>query len=280
MASRRGTVDRVLDVAFAIVAVVAGIVGVVMLMAPGSTGDYFSWELGPPPLASLVGGLYVASTVVFGLAIAQAWGAVRGLVAGVLALTLPTLAATLIHSEVFDFSRAVAVIWLILFVASPLTYGSILVLRRTARVAGGPPLPGRLRMSLGALAVVLTAFGLLTWVDRTAAEELVPFALAPMGAKFLGAWSLFLAVLAAWAASAGRRDEARIPLVGLLAYAVGALGAGLRSLGDLDETTRWPWLAAFVVIAALAGGVLSRSPSVEPAVPTRAGRRSRLAPWR
>jgi hypothetical protein len=279
MASRRGTVDRVLDVAFAIVAVVAGIVGVVMLVAPGSTGDYFSWELGPPPLASLVGGLYVASTVVFGLAIAQAWGAVRGLVAGVLALTLPTLAATLIHSEVFDFSRAVAVIWLILFVASPLTYGSILVLRRTARVAGGPPLPGRLRMSLGALAVVLTAFGLLTWVDRTAAEELVPFALAPMGGKFLGAWSLFLAVLAAWAA-AGGRDEARIPLVGLLAYAVGALGAGLRSLGDLDETTRWPWLAAFVVIAALAGGVLSRSPSVEPAVPTRAGRRSRLAPWR
>jgi hypothetical protein len=111
MPPRRGTVDRVLDVAFAIVAVVAGIVGVVMLVAPGSTDDYFSWELGPPPLASLVGGLYVASTVVFGLAIGQAWGAVRGLVAGVLALTLPTLAATLIHSEVFDFSRPVAVIW-------------------------------------------------------------------------------------------------------------------------------------------------------------------------
>jgi hypothetical protein len=280
MASRRGTVDRVLDVAFAIVAVVAGIVGIVMLVAPGSTGDYFSWELGPPPLASLVGGLYVASTVVFGLAIAQAWGAVRGLVAAVLALTLPTLAATLIHSEVFDFSRAAAVIWLILFVASPLTYGSILVLRRAEGGAGGPPLPGRGRLSLGALAVVLAAFGLLTWVDRAAAEELVPFALAPMGAKFLGAWSLFLAVLAAWAASAGRRDEARIPLVGLLVYALGALGAGLRSLGDLDETTRWPWLAALVVIAALAGAVLTRSPSVKPAVPTRAGRRSRLAPWR
>ena len=60
----------------------------------------------------------------------------RGLVAGVLALTLPTLAATS-HSEVFDFSRAVAVIWLILFVASPLTYGSILVLRRGERVSGG-----------------------------------------------------------------------------------------------------------------------------------------------
>jgi hypothetical protein len=100
-----------------------------------------------------------------------------------------------------------------------------------------------------------------------------------MGAKFLGAWALFLAVLAGWAA-AGGRDEARIPLVGLLAYALGAMGAGLRSLGDLDETTRWPWLAAFVLIAALAGSVLAREHAVEPAVPTRAGRRSRLAPWR
>jgi hypothetical protein len=280
MASRRGTVDRVLDVAFAIVAVVAGIVGIVMLVAPGSTGDYFSWELGPPPLASLVGGLYVASTVVFGLAIAQAWGAVRGLVAAVLALTLPTLAATLIHSEVFDFSRAAAVIWLILFVASPLTYGSILVSRRAQRVSGGPPLRAGARLSLGALAVALAAFGVLTWVDRTAAEELVPFVLAPMGGKFLGAWSLFLAVLAAWPAAAGGRDEARLPLVGLVAYALGGLGAGLRSFGDLEETTRWPWLAAFVVIAVLAAGVLTRSRSVEPAVPTRAGHRSRLAPWR
>ena len=280
MAPRRGTVDRVLDVAFAIVAVVAGIVGVVMLVAPGSTGDYFSWELGPPPLASLVGGLYVASTVVFGLAIGQAWGAVRGLVAGVLALTLPTLAATLIHSEVFDFSRPVAVIWLILFVASPLTYGSILVSRRALRVGGGPPLRAAARLSLGALAVALAAFGVLTWVDLTAAEELVPFALAPMGGKFLGAWSLFLAVLAAWPAAMGGRDEARLPLIGLVAYALGGLGAGLRSFGDLDETTRWPWLAVFVVIAVLAGGVLTRSASVEPAVPTREGRRSRLAPWR
>ena len=279
MTPRRATADRVLDVAYAIVAVVAGIVGVVMLVAPGSTGDYFSWELGPPPLASLVGGLYVASTAVFGLAIAKAWGEVRGLVAAVLALTLPTLTATLIHSEVFDFSRPVAVIWLILFVGSPLTYGSILLMRRSVRVDGGPLLPGGMRLALGALAVVLAAFAVLTWVDRTAAEELVPFALAPMGAKFLGAWSLFLAVLAASAATGGR-DEARIPLVGLLAYALGALAAGLRSFGGLDEATRWPWLAAFVLIAALAGSVIARTASVEPAVPTQAGRRSRLAPWR
>ena len=40
----------------ALVALAAGFVGVLMLIAPASTGRYFSWALGPPPLAALVGG--------------------------------------------------------------------------------------------------------------------------------------------------------------------------------------------------------------------------------
>jgi hypothetical protein len=266
MAPRR-TSDRVLTVAFAIVAVVAGIVGVVMLAAPGSTGDYFSWALGPPPLATLVGGLYVASTVVFGLAIGRAWGQVRGLVAGVLGLTLPTLIATLVHSEVFDFGRPVAVIWLLLFVGSPATYGTILLLRLREPVAAGRPLPGGVRLGLAALAALLVALALLTWVDRSAAEELVPFALAPMGGAFLGAWALFLAVLAGWAAGRGGREEAWLPLVGLLAYAVGAVVAALRSWSDLADGRRVGYVVALAAVAALAGIALRRrAPS--PSAPT------------
>jgi hypothetical protein len=252
MTARR-TSDRVLTVAFAIVAVVAGIVGVVMLVAPGSTDDYFSWALGPPPLATLVGGLYVASTVVFGLAIGRTWGEVRGLVAGVLGLTLPTLTATLVHSEVFDFGRPVAVIWLLLFVASPATYGTILLLRRREPVVAGAPLRGGVRLVLGALAGLLVALAVLTWVDRSAVEELVPFALAPMGGAFLGAWALFLAVLAGWAAARGGRDEAWIPLVGLLAYAVGAIAAALRSWSDLADGRRVGYVLALAAVAVLAG---------------------------
>jgi hypothetical protein len=273
MAARR-TSDRVLTVAFAIVAVVAGIVGVVMLVAPGSTDDYFSWALGPPPLASLVGGLYVASTVVFGLAIGRRWGEVRGLVAGVLGLTLPTLTATLVHSEVFDFGRPVAVIWLLLFIASPATYGTILFLRRREPVVPGPPLSGGLRLALGALAALLVALAVLTWVDRSAVEELVPFALAPMGGAFLGAWALFLAVLAGWAAGRGGRDEAWLPLVGLLAFALGAIVAAVRSWADLADGRRVGYVVALAVVAVLAGIALRRrapSPSASAADPEPAG---------
>ena len=248
------TVDLVLRVAFAIVAVVAGLVGVVMLAAPGSTGDYFSWAIGPPPLAALVGGFYVASTVVFGLAIKRSWIAVRGLVAAVLGLTLPTLVATLVHSEVFDFSRPVAIVWLLLFVGSPATYGTILVLRRHEHAPpGGVPVARGFRMLFGALAAALVALALLCWLARGTAADLVPFALAPMGAAFLGAWGLFLAVLAAWVALRGRADEAEVPLLGLVAYPAGGILAALTTLGDLQpDGRRLVWLVALAAIATAA----------------------------
>jgi hypothetical protein len=254
---RPRTIDLVLWIAFGIVAAVAGLVGVVMLVAPGDTEDYFAWGLGPEPLAALVGGFYVASTVVFALAIRRPWREVRGLVAAVLGLTIPTLTATLVHSEVFDFSRPVAVIWLLLFIGSPLTYGTILVLRRSED-AGGPRVePTVLGALFAALAAALAGFAFLCWFARVSASDLVPFALSPMGGAFLGAWALFLAVLAAWAWR-GRPDEGRIPLIGLVAYPAGALVAAVRTWGDL-EGAREAWVLVLFAIAVLAFVALSRS---------------------
>ena len=250
-------IDRILRVAFWIVAVVAGIVGVVMLVAPGDTDDYFSWSLGPEPLAALVGGFYVASTVVFGMAIRRPWIEVRGLVAAVLGLTLPTLVATLVHSEVFDFSRPVAVVWLVLFVGSPMTYGTILLLRRREgwdAPAAEPSLTGAV---FAALAAALVGFAVLCWLARVSAAELVPFALAPMGGAFLGAWALFLAVLAGWVARRGTGAEGRIPLVALIAYPLGGVVAAARTWSDLGGA-RGLWVLVLLAIAGASAAVLAR----------------------
>jgi hypothetical protein len=88
-------------------------------------------------------------------------------------------------------------------------------------------------------------------VDRGSAEAFVPFALAPMGAKFLGAWCLFLGVLAAWVAARGTAVESRIPLLGLIAYPVGGLLAALTTWGDLGSG-RVLYLLDLALVAALA----------------------------
>jgi hypothetical protein len=253
-AGSRLPAERVLTVAFLVVAVVAGVAGVVMVVAPGDTNDYFAWALAPEPLASIVGGLYVASAVVFGVAALTRWPAGRGLCVGVLALTLPTLAATIAHRDVFDFSRTLAVIWIILFVASPLTYSWILVALRREGGPAGPPLRIDLRAGLAALALAYLAAAIALLADPTAFPA--PFDVPPMGGRFLGAWALLMAVMTAWPALRGHR-EARIPLLALVAFPAGALIAALRSYGDMEDgSARTAWIAVLAGLVALGAAAL------------------------
>jgi hypothetical protein len=47
---------QLLMTAAIVIAIAAGIVEAIMLVAPTSTGTYFAWALGPPGLGALVGG--------------------------------------------------------------------------------------------------------------------------------------------------------------------------------------------------------------------------------
>ena len=200
--------QRLLMAAAIIVATAAGIVGAIMLIAPGSTGRS-AWPLGPRALAALVGGWYVVSVPVFVYAGRRSAIEVRGLAAAVLAFTLPTLAATYLHRDVFDFDRLFAVAWVVLFVASPVTFALLLWSGRQAQ----PP-PGDARVHPAARAVLAAlgaAFaGLAVWFWVSVSGP-VPFEVAPLGARFLAAWLAFFAVLAAWPAlrPAARRRGCR-----------------------------------------------------------------------
>lgn len=244
----------VLRALFAIVAAVAGFVGVVMLVAPGETGDYFSWPIGPEPLARLVGGFYVASALVFGrAAFREDWTGARGLCVGVLALTLPTLAATAEHHDVFDFGRWQAVAWVGLFVASPIAYGTMLWMKRGDVVDDGPRLSPVSRVALVLLSAGYAALAFVLWFSLEWASEHSPFPVGGMGGRFLGCWAVFLATLAAYAAWRGRWHDARTPVLALIAWPVGGLLAAVVGVDDLQPAgRRVVYLCGLVVVAAVA----------------------------
>jgi hypothetical protein len=229
--------ERFLRLLLGGVALAAGGTGLVLLAFPGSTPHYFSWGLSPPALASLIGGSYVASLFVFGLALTREWNEVRGLVTGTLALTIPMVAVTFVHLDVFDFGRWQAWAWVLLFIGSPLSFGAVLVRRGAGRSEGA-------RLAAWACALAgLLALGFLTlaialWWSPARVSTWFPFQLPPLGGGVLGCWSSFLAFLAGWAALRGRREEARIPLLGLAAFMVGALVGAARSFGDLQPSGR------------------------------------------
>ena len=237
-----------------IVATAAGIVGAVMLIAPSSTGRYFAWPLGPTGLAALVGGFYVVSAPVFAYAGRRSAAEVRGLAAAVLAFTLPTLAATYLHRDAFDFTRPAAQAWVVLFVASPVTFSLLLWAGRHAQA---PPGDARLnvasRMVLGALAFAFAVLAVWFWV-RT--DGPVPFQVAALGARFLAAWLAFFAVLAAWPALRPTRTESRVPLLALVAYGVGGLLAAAAHPGQLGPGALG-YLVGFVGMVAAAGLILA-----------------------
>lgn len=235
------------------VALAAGITGLALLARPADTGVYFSWGLDPSSLAALIGGSYLASLVVFGLALRGSWVEVRGLAIGTLALSLPVLASTLLHLEVFDFDRWQAWGWLVLFIASPLSFGTLTWrLRRRARSEGSWPAPWAMPLA-GLLAIGFLAGAVLLWVDpEGTGSALFPFDLPPLGGRVLGSWMSFLAFLAAWVAT-HTREESRVPALGLTAFAAGAVAGGLRTFEELRPGG--PYLGVLVVLTAV-GGVL------------------------
>jgi hypothetical protein len=74
--------------------------------------------------------------------------------------------------------------------------------------------------------------------------------------------------MATWAAL--RPAEAKLPLIALVAYPLGALVAGLRSFSDLSPPgARWTYLAVLGLTAAVFGVWLLRTPRREDSAAVR-----------
>jgi len=208
----------------------------------------------------MVGGFYLVSAPLFAYAGRRSALEVRGLAAAVLAFTLPTLAATLIHRDVFDFDRLFAKTWVVLFIASPVAFAVLLWTGRHAAFSPEEPrVPPVARAVVAVLGVIFPGLAVGFW---TRVSGPVPFAMAPLGARFLAAWFAFFATLAIWTALRPARSEARLPLLSLVAYGIGGLLAAAAHPADLGPGTGG-YLAGLIVavlIPALVLAQLSRLP--------------------
>ena len=224
------------------------------MVAPDATERYFSWPIGPPPLAALVGAFYLASAFLFALLARQDdWLAVRGVCFGILAFTLPTVAATIRHADLFDWGRWQALAWAALFVGSPLAFSWFLFVQRGRREPLSVVLPSQARVCLALLASMYAALAQMLLVAPAWMQARSPFALPGLSGRFLGSWCAFLAVLALFALWRDRRKEAAVPVLALLAWPLAGVLAAARSFGDLRPATRRAgYLVMLVGLAALA----------------------------
>jgi 4-hydroxybenzoyl-CoA reductase subunit beta len=78
----------------------------------------------------------------------------------------------------------------------------------------------------GSIDFAVLSAAVALWTDPAA------YSLPPLGGRFAGSWAAMLAVLAAWPAARGLRDEARLPALALVALPAGAIVAALRTEAD------------------------------------------------
>ena len=150
---------------------------------------------------------------------------------------------TLIHDQVFDFSR-----WQAVVAARRRTGAAVLILTtRPGEPSGGHQLANWSRAVLAVVAVAMAALAVTISVDgwRDTLNRSSPVDLAGLTGTYLGAWCSFAATLTGWAAVRGRWDDARLPIV-----ALGAVGAGLAIafLTTFDDLRR-PGAALATAIA-------------------------------
>ena len=252
--------------AFLVLALAAALTGVALLAVPGATGQFFSWGLGPEPLAAFAGGVYVGSAAAYAAALPQAWPRVRGLVLGAAVLSVSVFIVTLAHLDQFDFDRLQAWAWVVLFAGFALLTLGLLALRSTEarsradgaaspRIGQATVLPTWTRLALFSIAAVLAALALALWIHPSGLSGPSPFELTPLGGSFAGCWIALIAVVTACAGVRNTTQEARLPILVMIALATGALIAALRTISDLQPTAAAAaYLAGLALLVAL--GVL------------------------
>jgi hypothetical protein len=206
------------------------------------------------------------------------WSAVRIPYLTVLAFTVATLLATLLHLDRFHLAadglvaRAAAWFWLAVYVVVPLTMAVLLARRRpgpaaVAAQAEAAPMPTWLRVALAAQGVVFLGAGLALYLVPASEAVLWPWALTPLTGRAVASWLLAFGLAAVLAIRVGDLRPLRVIAAAYAVLVVLELVVVLR----FADTLRWgapaTWVflgVALVMLVTAAAGLRPRA-HVQPA---------------
>lgn len=238
--------------------------GLGLWLVPGETAAYWAWEIRAPLSAAFLGAGYLGAAVSLALALRSRRGTwARASLVSALVLTALALLATVRHADTFllgrgdPLPRAVAWIWLVVYVALPPLAALALVVQEGRR----PPPPrerplarGEL-LALGLAGLALAVPGALLIAGWGRLVEVWPWPLTPLTAELVGAWLLASAAALAWIAFRERDwDRARASVAAgavsslLLAVAAARLHGGLG--GTAATTAYLAYLAGLLGLCA------------------------------
>jgi len=169
------------------------------------------------------------------------------------------LVATLLHADLFHFSRGAATArfaawgWLIVYVAVPVVLGSLIVAELRSSGTDPPstrPMPPPLRAIGGLLGAVLLVVGSCLMIAPSTTAAHWPWPLTDLTAQALSAWFVGIGIVAALAVADDDLFRARNVWTSATILAVLQGVALLRYAGAVDWSSlaAWTYVAIFAVM--------------------------------
>jgi hypothetical protein len=259
-------VSRVMHWWFLVDTILVLIAGIQLFVLSEFTQYFFAWTIQSPLTAAVLGAAYWgALPFVFYAWRARMWAHARIAVFGVMIFTALSFILTLVHFSRFhlnspNWTAQVAFwAWLVVYGLVPpgLLVGWLLQRREPGQdPPRSEPLPGWFRGVLVAQAAIMLGVGIALYLAPGAVIAVWPWALTPLTAGALGAWSIGIGLTVAhsvWENDWRRVHGAALAVVALGALELIALG---RYAGEVDWGRASAWLVALFMASLLAIGLV------------------------
>ncbi|MGD2078033.1 MAG: hypothetical protein PVH18_06600 [Chloroflexota bacterium] len=233
----------------------------ILYFSAETMGQRFAWDIQPPPTAFLVGSGYLGGAYFFArVVLGRRWHRVGAGFLPVAAYTAAMLLATLVHWDRFDTSHFPFLVWLILYVVTPLALPLIWAYNRrtdpgTAEADDVLVAPA-LRWVMAAAGGLVVAGAVIFFLWPDLAISIWPWTLSLLTARVLAGWHLLLGVGALVLATDRRWSAWRIPLQSIALWQVLLLLNMLRQETDLGSAGLFNWYMGYVLVGLLAIGLL------------------------
>jgi len=230
---------------------------VALYFFPGSTKDYFAWEIHPDMTVMIMGAGYIAGAYFFARVVMEK--RFHRIHVGFLPVTSFTVfmaIASFGHLDRFLQEHAAFWVWMGLYVTTPILVPLAWLVNR--RTDPGTPEPGESRLSQGVRGALLAAGAFQTGValflllSPSTMIDVWPWTLTPLTAQVLGGWFALPGITALMMGLDGRPSAIRITLQSQALGIALILLAAARDWGSFDTSNA----LSYVFVAGL-GGLLA-----------------------
>ena len=229
---------------------------IILYLIPSQSGRWFAWDVNPNMTdmfmgAGYLGGAYLFLNVIFG----RRWHRVSPGFLPVTAFTVWMLLATIIHRDRFDILHLPFLIWLILYITTPIIVPLVWFLNRRADPAeldqADKIVPSPVRWILRIQGVLLLVSAVTGFISPASLMAIWPWTLSALTARVMAGWFALLGVGGIRISLDARWSAWQVGLVSIALWHALVLLAALLNREEFSSAGVINWYTASVALVLL-----------------------------